>query len=74
MKLVVNMVMGNMMCALGEGLQLCQASDLPADADGGLLKVLDLGIVARREATLDGVEVDDKHRRTASSSSRAPKC
>ena len=46
MKLVVNMVMGNMMCALGEGLALCQASDLPADADGGLLKVLDLGIMS----------------------------
>ena len=46
MKLVVNMVMGNMMCALGEGLALCQASELPADADGGLLKVLDLGIMS----------------------------
>ena len=33
-------------CALGEGLALCQASDLPADAEGGLLKVLDLGIMS----------------------------
>jgi glyoxylate/succinic semialdehyde reductase len=46
MKLVVNMVMGNMMCALSEGLALCQASELPADAEGGLLKVLDLGIMS----------------------------
>ena len=62
MKLVVNMVMGNMMCALGEGLALCQASDLPADADGGLLKVLDLGIVWRGVGNqpVDGVGRDDK--------------
>ena len=65
MKLVVNMVMGNMMCALGEGLALCQASELPADADGGLLKVLDLGIMsgAAWESTkrrVDGVEVDTR--------------
>ena len=54
MKLVVNMVMGNMMCALGEGLALCQASDLPADADGGLLKVLDLGIMSNGLFKLKG--------------------
>ena len=80
MKLVVNMVMGNMMCALGEGLALCQASDLPADADGGLLKVLDLGIMsdAAWKATRrwrGGRRDDTIHAgRTASSSSRAPKC
>ena len=54
MKLVVNMVMGDMMCALGEGLALCQASDLPADADNGLLKVLDLGIMANGLFKLKG--------------------
>ena len=54
MKLVVNMVMGNMMCALGEGLALCQASELPADADNGLLKVLDLGIMANGLFKLKG--------------------
>lgn len=54
MKLVVNMVMGNMMCALGEGLALCQASDLPADAEGGLLKVLDLGIMSNGLFKLKG--------------------
>ena len=54
MKLVVNMVMGNMMCALGEGLALCQASELPADADGGLLKVLDLGIMSNGLFKLKG--------------------
>ena len=54
MKLVVNMVMGNMMCALGEGLALCQASELPADAENGLLKVLDLGIMANGLFKLKG--------------------
>jgi len=54
MKLVVNMVMGNMMCALGEGLALCQASELPADNEGGLLKVLDLGIMANGLFKLKG--------------------
>ena len=54
MKLVVNMVMGNMMCALGEGLALCQASELPADADNGLLKVLDLGIMSNGLFKLKG--------------------
>ena len=54
MKLVVNMVMGNMMCALGEGLALCQASELPADNEGGLLKVLDLGIMSNGLFKLKG--------------------
>jgi 3-hydroxyisobutyrate dehydrogenase-like beta-hydroxyacid dehydrogenase len=54
MKLVVNMVMGDMMCALGEGLALCQASELPADNEGGLLKVLDLGIMANGLFKLKG--------------------
>ena len=80
MKLVVNMVMGNMMCALGEGLALCQASELPADNEGGLLKVLDLGIMSGAvwESTRRwrrGRRDDTIHTgRTASSSSRAPKC
>jgi len=43
MKLVVNMVMGVMMGALGEGVALCEAADLPADQ---LLQVLDLGAMA----------------------------
>ena len=54
MKLVVNMVMGNMMVALGEGLALCEASQLPADDEAGLLKVLDLGIMANGLFKLKG--------------------
>ncbi len=41
-------------CALGEGLALCQASELPADNEGGLLKVLDLGIMANGLFKLKG--------------------
>ena len=55
MKLVVNMVMGDMMCALGEGLALCQASELPADnGKRAALKVLDLGIMANGLFKLKG--------------------
>ena len=54
MKLVVNMVMGSMMVALGEGLALCEASQLPADDGAGLLKVLDLGIMANGLFKLKG--------------------
>lgn len=43
MKLVVNMIMGVMMGALGEGVALCEAADLPGDK---LLEVLDLGAMA----------------------------
>ena len=43
MKLVVNMVMGTMMCAFGEGLNLCSESGLDPSQ---LLEVLDLGAIA----------------------------
>ena len=35
-------------------MALCQASDLPADNEGGLLKVLDLGIMANGLFKLKG--------------------
>ena len=54
MKLVVNMVMGDMMVALSEGLALCGAAGLPCDADAGLLKVLDLGIMSNGMFRLKG--------------------
>mmetsp|Transcript_22650 Transcript_22650/g.89900 ORF Transcript_22650/g.89900 Transcript_22650/m.89900 type:complete len:297 (-) Transcript_22650:129-1019(-) len=54
MKLVVNMVMGDMMVALGEGLALAQAAGLPCDAEAGLLKVLDLGVMANPLFKLKG--------------------
>lgn len=54
MKLVVNMVMGDMMVALSEGLSLCGASGLPGDAEAGLLKVLDLGIMSNGMFRLKG--------------------
>lgn len=43
MKLVVNMLMGTMMCALGEGLSLCSAAGLDCDQ---LLQVVELGPLA----------------------------
>jgi len=42
-KLVVNMVMGTMMAAFADGLNLAQAADIPADK---LLQVLDLGAMS----------------------------
>lgn len=54
MKLVVNMVMGDMMVALSEGLSLCGAAGLPGDAEAGLLKVLDLGIMSNGMFRLKG--------------------
>ena len=54
MKLVVNMVMGDMMVALSEGLSLCGAAGLPGDAENGLLKVLDLGIMSNGMFRLKG--------------------
>ena len=51
MKLVVNMVMGSMMCAFCEGLSLCDAVGL----DGGqLLQVLDLGAMANTMFKMKG--------------------
>jgi len=51
MKLVVNMVMGSMMSAFGEGLSLCDAVGL----DGAqLLQVLDLGVMANPMFKLKG--------------------
>ncbi|KAJ8599172.1 hypothetical protein CTAYLR_008564 [Chrysophaeum taylorii] len=54
MKLVVNQVMGDMMCALGEGLALAQAAGLPCDNESGLLKVLELGVVSNPMFKLKG--------------------
>jgi glyoxylate/succinic semialdehyde reductase len=43
MKLVVNMVMGSMMAAFGEGMALAEQAGL---SQGDLLEVLDLGAIA----------------------------
>jgi glyoxylate/succinic semialdehyde reductase len=43
MKLVVNMVMGNMLAALGEGVALAQGAALDPQL---LLQILDLGAMA----------------------------
>eukprot|EP00320_Phaeocystis_rex_P000880 CAMPEP_0119063336 /NCGR_PEP_ID=MMETSP1178-20130426/6709_1 /TAXON_ID=33656 /ORGANISM="unid sp, Strain CCMP2000" /LENGTH=298 /DNA_ID=CAMNT_0007044701 /DNA_START=20 /DNA_END=916 /DNA_ORIENTATION=+ len=51
MKLAVNMVMGTMMCALGEGLELCSKQGLEPEK---LLEVLELGAVANPMFTLKG--------------------
>ena len=51
MKLVVNMLMGSMMCAFGEGLALCEASGLDR---AQLLQVLELGAVATPMYKLKG--------------------
>lgn len=50
-KLVVNMIMGTMLCAFSEGLGLCEAADLPCDK---LLEVLDLGVMSNSMFTLKG--------------------
>jgi len=51
MKLVVNMVMGTMMCAFGEGLELCTQQGLQPEQ---LLEVLDLAAVANPMFKLKG--------------------
>lgn len=51
MKLVVNMIMGDMMAALGEGLALSEAAGLSTD---DLLKVLDLGVMSNPMFRLKG--------------------
>lgn len=51
MKLVVNMVMGTMMCAFGEGLHLCTEQGLDASQ---LLEVLELGAIANPMFKLKG--------------------
>jgi len=51
MKLVVNMVMGTMMCAFSEGMHLCGSSGLDA---AQLLEVLDLGAIANPMFKLKG--------------------
>ena len=50
-KLVVNMIMGTMLCAFSEGMALCDAADLPCDK---LLEVLDLGAMANPMFKLKG--------------------
>ncbi len=54
MKLVVNMIMGEMMVALGEGLALADRAGLAA---GDLLEVLDAGAVANPMFRLKGPKV-----------------
>jgi len=51
MKLVVNMVMGTMMCAFGEGIELCTQQGLKPEQ---LLEVLDLAAVANPMFKLKG--------------------
>uniref|UniRef100_A0A7S2RIN4 6-phosphogluconate dehydrogenase NADP-binding domain-containing protein n=1 Tax=Rhizochromulina marina TaxID=1034831 RepID=A0A7S2RIN4_9STRA len=51
MKLVVNMVMGSMLSALSEGLDLAEAADLPQDK---LIEVLSLGAMANPMFALKG--------------------
>mmetsp|Transcript_91895 Transcript_91895/g.259575 ORF Transcript_91895/g.259575 Transcript_91895/m.259575 type:complete len:295 (-) Transcript_91895:104-988(-) len=51
MKLVVNMIMGSMMCAFGEGLSLAEATGLDPSK---LLEVLDLGAMANPMFKLKG--------------------
>mmetsp|Transcript_7010 Transcript_7010/g.16381 ORF Transcript_7010/g.16381 Transcript_7010/m.16381 type:complete len:301 (-) Transcript_7010:240-1142(-) len=51
MKLVVNMTMGSMMVALGEGLSLCERAQLDCKQ---LLQVLDLGAMANPMFKLKG--------------------
>jgi len=54
MKLVVNSIMGNMLVALGEGLALADKAGLPCDAQNGLLKVLELGVLSSPLIKLKG--------------------
>mmetsp|Transcript_10777 Transcript_10777/g.21488 ORF Transcript_10777/g.21488 Transcript_10777/m.21488 type:complete len:295 (-) Transcript_10777:265-1149(-) len=54
MKLVVNMTMGTMMAALGEGAALCEAADLDK---AQLLEVLDLGVMSNMLFKLKGPAV-----------------
>jgi glyoxylate/succinic semialdehyde reductase len=50
-KLIVNMVMGTMLCAFGEGVALCDAADLPVDK---LIEVFSLGAMANPMFKLKG--------------------
>mmetsp|Transcript_21551 Transcript_21551/g.67604 ORF Transcript_21551/g.67604 Transcript_21551/m.67604 type:complete len:301 (-) Transcript_21551:121-1023(-) len=54
MKLCVNMIMGEQLAALGEGLALARAAGLPCGADDGLLKVLELGVTSSPLLKLKG--------------------
>jgi len=51
MKLVVNMIMGSMMAAFGEGISLCDRAGLDCEQ---LLQVLDLGVMANGMFKLKG--------------------
>ncbi len=53
-KLVVNMIMGTMMSALGEGISLCKAEELDPMA---LIEVLDLGAMANPMFKLKGPKI-----------------
>ena len=54
MKLVVNMILAAHLATLGEAMALCEASGLPNAGDNGLLKVLDLSVVASPMIKLKG--------------------
>ena len=59
MKLVVNLIMGNMMCAFCEGIALAEHSELDA---GELLEVLSLGVMANKMFEGKGASiVEDKY-------------
>lgn len=59
LKLIVNMIMGTMLSAFGEGMALCEAADLPADK---LLEVLNLGAMANPMFQLKGPNmIKDTH-------------
>lgn len=54
MKLCVNMMMAEQLAALGEALALAKACDLPCDAENGLLKILELGVMSSGLIKLKG--------------------
>lgn len=54
MKLVVNMIMGEQLAAIGEGIALAEAAGLPCDSEQGLLKVLELGVMSSPLLKLKG--------------------
>ena len=57
MKLVVNMVMGSMMAAFGEGMALAEQAGL---SQGDLLEVLDLGAIANPMFKMKGPSLQSR--------------
>eukprot|EP00183_Erythrolobus_madagascarensis_P002111 CAMPEP_0185854294 /NCGR_PEP_ID=MMETSP1354-20130828/21905_1 /TAXON_ID=708628 /ORGANISM="Erythrolobus madagascarensis, Strain CCMP3276" /LENGTH=319 /DNA_ID=CAMNT_0028556019 /DNA_START=330 /DNA_END=1289 /DNA_ORIENTATION=- len=62
MKLAVNMIMGSMIAALGEGIVLCERNELPVDA---LLDVLDAGAMANPMFRMKGGNMSEEKRNYA---------